>query len=119
MVMPSKVFRFAARVARYSKLYAGALQSTSEQIVDLFDAMNIHNNGGEVFLQRISDTLFARGMMSRDTDEQLLRIYDMYVSVDVEAELERLRSEEIHLKGREIREHIRAMRVSIISKYFE
>lgn len=119
IVVPSKAYRFAKRVALYSTDYADCLNKQPEEIVTLFMNMNIHNNGGEVFLQRISDSLFARGMMTRDVDEQILRLYDLYSSVDIEAEIAYQKTQGVTLKGIQIRDRLREMRIESISRYFQ
>lgn len=119
MVVPSKAFRFAHVVALHSATLATILQLQPDQIVTLFDNMSVTNRGGDFFLMRMSDMLFALGMMSRDLDEQILRLYDIYSSIDIQAEIERQKQEGIELKGLAIRDTLYKLRVHAVADYFE
>lgn len=117
VVMPSKVFRFARRVAEYSADYSRALDFTAEETVNFFDELNVRNNGGELFLQRMGDTLFARDMLLPETDQQLLRVYDLYIKVNIIDEITRQGKLGITLQGVAIRDRLREMRIEAIETY--
>ncbi len=120
ITFPSKAFKFAVSVRKYGTYYSeiGKPGVPAEYIVEIFGNMKIRNNGGEDFLRSVADVMIAMGYMDEERAEESFKLYNLFSSVDIAEEIERMAKAGTPLVGKEIKKRQEELQVEAITPYF-
>ena len=119
VVFPKQYFQFAVSVINSVNVLPKFNELSPTQIVEFFDKLNVHNKGGETFLKRLNDFVFATGNMTRNLDDYILKMYDLYSSIDIMPVIEKHKEEGNPLVGRAVRDKLTELRVNKIGAAIE
>lgn len=114
--LPARFVKFA----NYAKLHSTELlkfrKKKSDEMVDLFTAMNVKNNGGEEFLYKVLEYFVIRREIDSDLEDLIVKVYDTFYDAPVGNIEEMVKTGE--LKSSDIRSYIKNIQVTEVKKMF-
>lgn len=119
VVFPKQYYQFAVSVIKSVNVLPTFSNMKPTQIVEFFDMLNVHNKGGETFLKQLNDFVFATGNMTRNLDDYILKMYDLYSSVDIMPVMEKYKEAGTPLVGRAVRDKLTELRIQKIGAAIE
>ena len=114
--VPVHVIKFASLVQKYRTQLLSFRKLKPEEMVSLFDAMNIKNLGGEEFLYKFCEFFILEKELDSEHEELIIKVYDTYFNTDLSSFEEKQKSGE--MTGLEVRDAVHNARVVNVSKMF-
>ena len=113
---PVHLIKFASLVQKHSECLLKFRKLKPEEMVSLFDAMNVKNLGGEEFLYKFCEYFILNKELDTEHEELIMKVYDTYIGTDLSSIEEKQKSGE--MSGIEVRDAVHASRVINVSKMF-
>lgn len=114
--VPVHLIKFASVVKKHSEKLTKFRKLKPLEMVELFDAMNIKNLGGEDFLYKFCEYFILNKELDSDHEDLIVKVYDRYIDTDLSDIEEKQKSGE--LTGLQVREAIKNKRLERVSTMF-
>lgn len=113
---PVHLIKFASLVQKHTEKVLKFRKLKPEEMVALFDAMNVKNLGGEEFLYKFCEYFIINKELDSEHEELIMKVYDTYIGTDLSQIEEKQKSGE--MTGLEVRDAVHNARVVNVSKMF-
>ncbi len=116
MKVPVHLIKFSSLVQKHASTLLKFRKLKPEEMVALFDSMNVKNLGGEEFLYKFCEYFIINKELDTEHEELILKVYDTYIDTDLSSIQEKQKAGIIN--GLEVRDAVHNARVVNVSKMF-
>lgn len=114
--LPSRFVKFFKFITTHTDSLIRFRKMSVSDMVTLFTAMNIKNNGGEEFLYKLTEYFIIRREIDLDLEDLIFKVYDAFTDAPLDGIEELVQVGELEPKY--IPEYVRNVRTSSIKKMF-
>lgn len=114
--LPARMVKFSNFIKKHSENLLKFRKKKPEEMVELFSAMNVKNNGGEEFLYKVTEYFIIRREMDNELEDLIVKVFDRYTDAPVGNIEEMVKTGE--LKSSDIRNYVKDIQVTEVKKMF-
>ncbi|AFC21636.1 tRNA nucleotidyltransferase [Cronobacter phage vB_CsaM_GAP32] len=114
--LPARMVKFSNFIKKHSENLLKFRKKKPEEMVELFSAMNVKNNGGEEFLYKVTEYFIIRREMDNELEDLIVKVFDRYTDAPVGNIEEMVKTGE--LKSSDIRNYVKDIQLTEVKKMF-
>ena len=115
--IPINLIKFSTLVQKFKDKITKFNKLKPEEMITLFDTMNIKNLGGEEFLYKFTEYFILEKTLDYQKEELIIKVYDIYINTDLQEIEDKQKSGT--LTGLEIKNAVYNKRLSNVLKMFK